>query len=221
MPKSTKPDRSRRNAADPAGPRARVPWGTVSREQVVNAAIRAIEHGGYEEMTIRSLAASLGVAPMTLYRHVTSKDDLLDEVADRLLAESWQPRARTEDWQAWTAEAARLLRNLLVSQPAVLHVYLRHPIVTPAAIARMEAMLAVLHQAGFDERCALRGYASVHTYTVGFAALEASRTRWVADTAQSGHVTRQLAEFTTSRQFAVGLGYLLSGMERDRTAEHA
>ena len=42
-------------------------------------------------MTIRSLAAELGVAPMSLYRHVRDKDDLFDEVTDGLLAEAWKP----------------------------------------------------------------------------------------------------------------------------------
>jgi AcrR family transcriptional regulator len=44
-------------------------------------------------MTIRSLAAELGVAPMSLYRHVRNKDDLIDEVVDRLLARAWKPGA--------------------------------------------------------------------------------------------------------------------------------
>ena len=49
--------------------------------------------GGYEQMSIRSLADELGVAPMSLYRHVRDKDDLLDEVVDRLLAKAWRPSA--------------------------------------------------------------------------------------------------------------------------------
>ena len=48
----------------------RTPWGTISREQVVATAIEEIAEGGYEQLTIRSLAARLGVAPMSLYRHI-------------------------------------------------------------------------------------------------------------------------------------------------------
>jgi AcrR family transcriptional regulator len=43
-------------------------------------------------MTIRSLAAELGVAPMSLYRHVRDKDDLSDEVVDRFLATMAPPQ---------------------------------------------------------------------------------------------------------------------------------
>ena len=62
---------------------------------MVDAAEQAVQDGRYDQMTIRSLAADLGVGPMSLYRHVRDKDDLLVEVTDRQLAQSWKPRAKT------------------------------------------------------------------------------------------------------------------------------
>lgn len=174
-----------------------------------------VARGDYEEMTIRSLATELGVAPMSLYRHVRDKDDLLDEVVDRLLARAWRPRKDPTDWRAWTADAAARLRRLLVSQPAALHVYLRHPVVSPAAIARMEASMSVLKDAGFDDDEARHAYASVHTYTVGFAALEASRAKTSGSIRGSDALESELSSYTSSRQFAVGLQYLLDGIEAD------
>ena len=103
-------------------------------------------------MTIRSLAAELGVAPMSLYRHVRDKDDLFDEVTDGLVAEAWRPRSRRTDWRQWTVEAADRLRALLVHEPVALHVYLQHPVVSPAAIARMDAMLEVLMRLALQRR---------------------------------------------------------------------
>jgi AcrR family transcriptional regulator len=195
-------------------PGRRAAWGSISREQVIAAATKAVKAGGYEEMTIRSLATELKVAPMSLYRHVRDKDDLLDEVVDRLLSRAWQPRANESDWQAWVAEAADKLRRFLVTQPAALHVYLRHPVVSPAAIARMNAMMDVLRQALLDEQMARRAYGAIHTYTIGFAALEGSRAGWQPTDADD-EMARQLAAYTTSRQFAIGLRYLLEGIARD------
>lgn len=194
-------------------PRTRAPWGTISRERVVDAAVREIRLGHYEEMTIRSLAEGLGVSAMSLYRHVRSRDDLLDEVTDRLLAEVWRPRISAADWRAWTADAAKRLRRLLVSEPAALHTFLRHPVASPAAVARMEEMLGVLRGAGFDGATCLRAYAAIHTYTIGFSALEASRFEWQSTTPQVDATMRKLASFTSSRQFGEGLEYLLSGIE--------
>ena len=204
-------------AQEDAGiPVRRAPWGTISREDIVQAAVEIVRAGGYEEMTIRSLAAELGVAPMSLYRHIRDKDDLLAEVVDRLLAPAWRPSAAEDDWQAWLIEAAAKLRHFLVAQPAALHVYLSHPVASPAAIERMNTMLDVLRRTGADEETARRAYGALHTYTIGFAALEASRAGWVPDSGQdSNRLACQLAAYTTTEQFIDGLRYLLEGIGRN------
>ena len=194
-------------------PRRRAPWGTMSREQVVRAAMEVVAAGGFEDMTIRSLAAQLGVAPMSLYRHVRDKNDLLTEVVDRMLAKAWRPRGSAELWQPWIADAAERLRAFLVEQPAAMHVFLLGPVVSPANVARMDAMVAVLRGAGIGDEAAHRAFAAVHTYTIGFAALQASRGR--SQDAAEEPLVAQLAAYTTREQFAVGLRYLIEGIERD------
>ena len=169
-------------------------------------------------MSIRSLAADLGVAPMSLYRHIRDKDDLLDEVVSRLLARVWRPAADEDDWQEWIVEAAASLRQFLVTQPAALHVYLRHPVVSPAAVERMDTMLGVLRRAGLGEHTARSAYGALHTYTIGFAALEASRAGWVPGSGDVSSLAHQLAAYTTAGQFLEGLRYLLEGIGRQARA---
>ena len=197
-------------------PHRRAAWGSITREQVIDAAERAVRGGGFEEMTIRSLATELGVAPMSLYRHIRDKDDLLEEVVDRLLARRWRPRAKEGDWMAWTAEAAQRFRDFLISEPAALYIYLRRPVTSPVAMARMEAVLTVLGDAGFDQEFARRVYGTIHTYTIGFAALEASRARVTPKGSIVNETAELLAAFTTPQQFTEGLAYLLEGIERQR-----
>lgn len=209
-----KTPRVKRAAPAGTGGRPRTPWGSISRDQIVSAAVKALRDGGYDQMTIRGLAAELGVAPMSLYRHIRDKDDILDEVVEHLLAEVWRPSADPSDWRAWISEAADRLRQFLVSEPAALHVYLTHPVVSASAIARMESMIEVLRQALPDEEAARRAYAAIQTYTVGFAALEASRAGWNPSGAEVSDLAKQLAAFTTPRQFATGFSYLLSGIEQ-------
>jgi AcrR family transcriptional regulator len=186
----------------------------------VDVATEWVSAGRYPEMTIRGLAADMGVAPMSLYRHVRDKDDLLDEVVDRLLARAWRPRRPGSDWRVWVSDAADRLRRLLVDQPAALHVYLRHPVVSPAALARMEAMMAVLAGVGADEPAARRAYAAIHTYTIGFASLEASRAAWTPDGA-STDVAAELASYTAPEQFKAGLRFLLDGIELEALAANS
>jgi AcrR family transcriptional regulator len=214
MGDAARTDATSRQDSEAAG---RAPWGSISREDIVAAATGIVAAGGHEEMSIRGLAASLGVAPMSLYRHIRDKDDLLGEITDRLLAGAWRPAAAEDDWQAWITEAASRLRDFLVSQPAALHVYLRHPVVSPAAIDRMNAMMSVLRRTGLSEEEARSAYGALHTYTIGFAALEASRAGSAPGTddasgEDAGRLGRQLAAYTTTGQFITGLHYLLQGI---------
>jgi TetR/AcrR family transcriptional regulator, tetracycline repressor protein len=194
-------------------PRAR--WGTITREQLILAAKAEIEAGRYEQMTVRWLAGRLGVAPMSLYRHVRDKEDLLNEVVDRMLAEMWEPLGEIADPWSWFMESADKLRMFLVEQPAALHVFLAHPVTSPASLARMRTILRVLHEAGLDEQSARRIYAAVHTYTLGFAALEASRARWLsAHDDITDPDAAWLATLTGPQQFSDGLAALLDGAWR-------
>lgn len=214
--------RARRKARR-SGPR-RNRWGTISREDIIEVAAKTVRAGGYEQMSIRSLAAELGVAPMSLYRHIRDKDDLLGEVVDRLLAGTWRPSCPASDGQAWLMEAAARLRQFLVAQPAALHVYLQHPVVSPTAMTRMNAMMDVLRTAGVDDEMAGSAYGALHTYTIGFAALEASRSRWTPGSGDDPGPGQQLAAFTTTGQFTAGLRYLLQGISghiaADRDSSH-
>ena len=195
--------------------RHRQPWGTITRQHVIEAGMRAVASSDPDRLTIRSLAQDLGVAPMTIYRHVRDKDDLLEEVVDRLLAEAWRPESDGRDWRAWIVEAADRLRQLIVSQPAARQVYLRHAVLSPAARERMEASLAVLRSSGASEEEAARAYVALQTYTIGFAALEASREAWSPEEGgedEQAGPAGQLAAMTTPEQFHQGLLYLLDGI---------
>ncbi len=188
------------------------------RRQILRAEIveRATELTRFQpggEITIRGLARDLGFPPMSLYRHVRNRDDLLEEVVDRLLGEVWMPEVPETCWRSWTIEAADRLRQLLCNHPVALEVYLRRPVVTGNAILRMETMLRVLGVAGLAGDDLERAYSIIHTFTIGFAALAAARG---ADTAPpAGEVATKLASYTAPERFLEGLGFLLDGLTRE------
>ncbi|HEY1651685.1 MAG TPA: TetR/AcrR family transcriptional regulator C-terminal domain-containing protein [Acidimicrobiales bacterium] len=201
-------------------PGERAPRGTISRSKIVEAALRSLGTIGFEQMTIRSLAAELDVAPMSLYRYIRDKDDLMDEVVEELLKQSQPLPAAAGSWQSRLTAAAEGLRRLLVGEPAALYVYLRHPIISATALRRMELMLKILREAGYDAASSKTAYAAIQTYTVGFAALQTSRADWTAPEGTS-RAASELVAMTSPKQFASGLGYLLSGIEHEagRTAQ--
>jgi len=195
-------------------PRPRAEWGTITRDKLVSAALEEIRAGRYDELSIRSLAAKLDVAPMSVYRHVSSRDDLLGAVTDRLLAESWRPAADPADSRAWITEASVRLRKLLVTEPAAMSVYLAHPVSTPAALERMRDFTRVLEEAGLERDHARRAYSLIHVFTLGFSALQAGRSRYLA----SGQVpddpdmARLTAMTSSDAHFRDGLTVMLDGL---------
>jgi hypothetical protein len=84
-------------------------------------------------------------------------------------------------------------------------------------MTRLRAMLEVLRAGGLDEQSARRVYAAVQTYTLGFAALEASRARWLdANPEPADPDTAWLASISGPQQFADGLRALLDGGPQPR-----
>ncbi len=200
----------------------RAAWGTISREVVIDRAVQLVERDGYDRLSLRTLAASLEVSPMALYRHIDNKEDLLDEVVGRLLADRWEPEVDRADWRGWLTAAADLLRQFLVEQPAALHVYLRRPVTSPSAMERMTATLEVLSAWLGDAARARRAYAALQTYTLGFAALEAAREAAPPELgADVPAEARELAAYSSPAQFRAGLYYLLTGIEDADSAARA
>jgi hypothetical protein len=79
----------------------------------------------------------------------------------------------------------------------------------------MEACLAVLGRGLGDEKRAHRAYATIQTYTIGFAALEAAREAHTVEQprpAPRSAAARELATYASPGQFRVGLRYLLLGI---------
>src|SRR5579875_1058394 len=92
-------------------PPATPPRAALSRERVVEAAMALADEEPGGELTMRTLAARLGVrSPMALYRYVRSKDGLADLMADRVYGQfevtrgaGWRPALRALGLTGWAA----------------------------------------------------------------------------------------------------------------------
>src|SRR6476646_2959912 len=69
----------------------------ITRDVVLSCALRLVDEGGLTALTMAAAARELAVTPMALYRHVRSKDDLLDGIVELLLAEIASDVALHED----------------------------------------------------------------------------------------------------------------------------
>src|SRR6188474_4000344 len=72
---------------------------SLTKDRITAAAVELADRDGIESLSMRKLGQTLGVDPMSLYNHVRDKDDLLDAIADAVVAEIDMPAAG-DDWQA-------------------------------------------------------------------------------------------------------------------------
>ena len=68
----------------------------VTRERAIWAAVALADERGIESLSMRTLAAELGIQAMSLYYHVKSKDDILDGMLDIVHSEFVTPKAGDE-----------------------------------------------------------------------------------------------------------------------------
>jgi AcrR family transcriptional regulator len=118
----------------------------LDREAVVDIAISLADDQGLDSVSLRRVAARLGVTPMALYRHVDNKEALLDELTDRLYAQLALPDPAA-DWWDGLAGLARSARTLLLAHPWAAPLFAR-PLAGPHSHALDEAMRNALQRAG-------------------------------------------------------------------------
>jgi len=96
--------------------RPRVPL--LSRERIRDAALGIIDDMGLSELSMRKLAAALGVQAASLYKHYANKDEVLDDIAHRLIsAVETSSFERGDDWPTALADWARSYRTALAAHP--------------------------------------------------------------------------------------------------------
>jgi len=122
----------------------------LDRDTVLRAGLAVADESGLDAVSVRRVAARLGVTPMALYRHVAGKDDLLDGMADLLYEELGVP-AQGGDWWEELAELARSTRRILLRHPEAAPLFSR-PLSGPHSLQVGEALCATLERAGFYPR---------------------------------------------------------------------
>ncbi|PSK95637.1 TetR family transcriptional regulator [Murinocardiopsis flavida] len=140
----------------------------LAPDTVAAAAVELLDEVGLDGLTVRRLAAELGVRSPALYWHFRDKRELLDLMAQHLQSPREAPGPRdSEGWSAWVTRRARERRHLLLSRRdgARLVVGARSG---PAAARAFDAELTVLVGFGFTPVEAMRSIISIGHFVTGF-----------------------------------------------------
>jgi AcrR family transcriptional regulator len=153
------------NADSSSEPRA-----PLSRERVLQAAIRLADQGGIESLTMRKLARELGVEAMSLYNHVANKDDLVDGIVDLVVSEIDLP-STAEGWETAIREYAISAHEALLRHPWACSLVMSPTTTRTMRTARlryMEWLLGQLRGAGFSAELTYHAYHALDGHILGF-----------------------------------------------------
>ncbi|PRY45117.1 TetR/AcrR family transcriptional regulator C-terminal domain-containing protein [Umezawaea tangerina] len=137
----------------------------LSRARVVTAALALVERHGVEALSMRKLAAELGVEAMSLYNHVKNKDDVLDAIAEVVFADIALP-APTADWRTDALALAHAFRAAALAHPRTASLSLTRQLGYPA-LPVTEAALALMTRAGHDPEQAVHASRALLAYVIG------------------------------------------------------
>jgi AcrR family transcriptional regulator len=141
----------------------------LTRERVVTEALAVIAEDGVPALTMRSLAARLGVVPGAVYHHVRNKEQLQDLLLDGVLAEVEFDLDSSLHWTEQLKVLAHRLRRVLEAHPGVAGILKTRDPLGPHSLALAEAFLSPLRAAGFGDREAGLAFFLLVDYTIGFA----------------------------------------------------
>ena len=144
----------------------------LSRERVLTGAMAVADAGGIDALTIRSLARSLDVKPMSVYYYVANKDEILDGIVDLVFSKIELPEAGG-DWRAELQRRADSARETLRAHPWAIGLMESRTSPGPATLRHHDAVIATLRAAGFSRELTAHAYALLDSYTYGFALQEA------------------------------------------------
>ncbi|MEV4799251.1 TetR/AcrR family transcriptional regulator [Nonomuraea sp. NPDC049421] len=210
---------------------------SLSRDRVLEAAIRVADRGGQSAITMRRVAQELGVEAMSLYHHVPNKEAMLDGVVDKVFAMIELPSGGG-DWRAAIRARAVSARAVLGRHSWALSLLDSRRDPGPATLSHHDAVLGVLRGAGFSVAMAAHAVSAIDAYVYGFVLQESVLPVTTPDdreevagnilrgeaAAQWPHLAELIVEhalrpgYDYAEEFGYGLDLILDGLEERRRA---
>ncbi len=206
---------------------------TLTRDQIVSAAMTIVDRDGLNALSMRKLAGELGVGTMSLYYHVPDKSALYDLILDAGLREvdlsADDPDAPVEERVAGVAHA---IRDALLNHPRAAIIVMSRSLRTPTQLRPVEKLLEILSDAGMPPAQAMQTVNVIGQYAVGVTTMYANH---VNDSEYSDEREGDYTELTPQEfpamfkvmehpeglgdwaaDFEAGLAALIKGLVTDR-----
>jgi AcrR family transcriptional regulator len=211
--------------------RTRRPRGSLSRDLIL-AAAEEVAQQGLDALTLRAVAARLEAAPMALYRHFATKEELLNALLDRVLGR-FVPAPPSDDWVEDLRRFGRAHRQLLDQHPWALAGLFSHPSPGLNATRIGEVALAILSRARLNNDNVVATFSGLLALNYGWSSFASARDAQPAHAAaqvrqalaalppseypRTAAVAGEMAGYGSDRHYELVLDQLLAGI-RSSTA---
>lgn len=210
----------------------------LTAERVIDGAVALADRIGVDALTIRKLAESLDVKPMTIYHHVPNKEAIIDGMVDVVFTEIATPPLDA-DWRSAIEVRSRSMRQVLLRHPWAPAIMESRTSPGFETLRHHDAVLGCFRRAGFSLALTAHAYAILDAFLYGFTlqevTLPATGGEEMAElaTGMTEHLPADLlphlAEFTSGHvlqpgydfghEFEFGLTLLLDGLEARHHSE--
>ncbi|GAA4691465.1 TetR family transcriptional regulator [Nocardioides conyzicola] len=121
----------------------------LTRERILQTAVRLADRDGPDAVTLRKIAGELGVHVTSLYNHVPTRDAVTDGIVELLLDEAKLPTGPVA-WDDWIRQFVEGVTGIAATHPGAFHALRQRPVQGARATASFEVALTALAEAGFS-----------------------------------------------------------------------
>ncbi|MGV9537302.1 TetR/AcrR family transcriptional regulator C-terminal domain-containing protein [Streptosporangium sandarakinum] len=167
---------------------------TLSRAQIVRAAIELLDTEGLDALSMRRLGAKLGSGATSIYWHVANKDELLELAVDEVYGRITLPGEDTA-WREAVSVFAHSMRAVLLEHPWAAVLLGSRPSLGPNAVALVAGLMKVCRRAGFAGMAADHAWSTLLAFVLGATTPEIA---WRAALGSTGMSDPELMKATHS-----------------------
>ncbi len=148
-------------------------YGSLSRTEIVEAALSLADSEGIDRLSMRSLAKALDSAPMSLYRHFGNRAELEQALVDFVIGNAGLGHPEGPAPHAYVRSVFVTIRASLLAHPGVLPLLGTRSSFGPAGMAALERILLALERAGLPPERAAQAFHILLSFTLGATVTEA------------------------------------------------
>lgn len=182
---------------------------STTREEVLAKALELVDRDGLGGLTMRDLAAEMGLAVGTVYAAAGSKEQILQGLAEAIFGDLPDIEVSDDAWREALIQFFCEVHQRLRLHPAIAQLSVFEPLVGANVVAGHDAVFNVMEAAGLGDADATTLFAMLASYTLGYTLYQSSR-----DATLFGRTRGQLMIHLSDEKFEEGLAQLVWGFRQ-------